>query len=134
MAANLYRPLSSQATLAVRAGLCSASSGAPYYDMCKFGSSNDLRGYLSDRYRDGATWAVQVELRQHLFGRFGATAFAGVGGIAPRVDDFDTSRILPAAGIGLRYMAAKSNKVNFRLDYAFGRDSSAVYFSLGEAF
>ena len=134
LGANLYRPLFPRTTLALRGGLCAASANAPYYDLCKFGASGDLRGYLADRYRDGATWALQGELRQHLFGRFGATAFAGVGGIAPSVGDFGSSRILPAAGLGLRYAASRSNPVNFRLDVAVGRDSSAAYLSLGEAF
>lgn len=134
LAANLYRPLFLRTTLALRGALCWASASSPYYDLCKFGASSDLRGYRSDRYRDGATWAFQGEVRRQLIGRFGATAFVGLGGVASHVSKFRKGRSLPAAGLGLRYTATKSNPVNFRLDFAFGRDSSGAYLSLGEAF
>src|SRR5687768_8898311 len=70
--ANIYRPLGPRTVIAGRASLCGVSDGAPFYDLCMYGASNDLRGYETGRYRDGATWAAQVELRQHLFWRIGA--------------------------------------------------------------
>jgi outer membrane translocation and assembly module TamA len=99
-----------------------------------YGSGNDLRGYEMGRYRDRASWAAQVELRQHLFGKFGAVAFAGVGGTAPDLGNLDDSKFLPATGFGLRYMANKATGINLRLDYAVGKDTDAFYFSIGEAF
>lgn len=132
--ANLYRPLGPNTVIAARGALCGASSGTPYYDLCMYGSSNDLRGYETGRYRDRASWAIQYELRQHLFGRFGAVAFAGIGGTAPGLSRLDDTTFLPAAGVGIRYMASRQNRVNVRLDFAVGDDSHALYFSIGEAF
>ncbi len=120
--------------LAWRGSLCAASDGAPFYDLCMFGQNNDLRGYETGQYRDGATWAAQAEYRHPLFWRFGAVAFAGVGGIAPGISHLGDSTVLPAAGIGLRFAASRKYKVNMSLDAAWGKDSSAIYFYIGEAF
>lgn len=132
--ANFYQPLGDDTVVAARGALCRVSDGAPFYDLCLYGASSDLRGYEAGRFRDRASWAVQAELRQHLFGRFGAVAFAGIGGIAPSLSRIDETEMLPAAGVGLRWMPSRSAGVNLRLDVAFGEDSEAIYVSLGEAF
>lgn len=134
LAANIYAPLSPTTVFAGHVGLCGASRGGPFYDLCLYGASNDLRGYEVGRYRDQASWAAQVELRQRLFGKFGGAVFVGAGGIAPKLDDLDDSKFLPAVGFGLRYTASKATGINLRLDYAVGKDSDAIYFSIGEAF
>ena len=41
---------------------------------------------------------------------------------------------LPGGGVGLRFTVAKRNHVNLRADYAWGKDSSAFYVSVLEAF
>lgn len=134
LGANLYAPLSKKTVVAVRAATCSVSHTTPFYDLCMYGQGGDLRGYETGRYRDRATWAAQGELRQHLFGRFGAVVFGGVGSIASSFEELGKGKPLPSVGAGLRYQASKSNNINMRLDLAFGRDGHAVYFSLGEAF
>jgi len=120
--------------LAWRGSLCASGDGAPFYDLCMYGQSNDLRGYESGQYRDKALWAVQAEYRRPLFWRFGGVVFAGVGGIAPGIDRLGDSTVLPAAGVGLRFAASKKYRINMSLDAAWGQDSSAVYFYIGEAF
>ena len=120
--------------LAWRGSLCAAGDGAPFYDLCMYGQQNDLRGYESGQYRDKAMWAAQAEYRHPLFWRFGAVAFAGVGGIAPGINDLSDSTVLPAAGVGLRFAASRKYGVNMSLDAAWGKDSSAIYFYIGEAF
>ncbi len=37
-------------------------------------------------------------------------------------------------GLGLRFVFSRDQRINLRMDYAFGRDSSAVYFTAAEAF
>lgn len=130
---NGYRGLG-KGVLAWRGSLCAAGDGAPFYDLCMYGQGNDLRGYETGQYRDGAMWAAQAEYRLPLFWRFGAVAFAGVGGIAPDLGDIGDSTVLPAAGVGLRFAASRKYRVNVSLDAAWGKDSSAIYFYIGEAF
>lgn len=133
-AANGYFPVTSTGTLAVHGGVCAVSKGGPFYDMCMYGMSGDLRGYEMGRYRDRASWAAQLEWRQKLDEKFGAVWFAGIGGIAESLGDIGDTTILPAAGMGLRYKATQETGINLRLDVAIGKDSQAIYFGIGEAF
>jgi hypothetical protein len=133
-AGNAYFPLGT-AVVGVRKQLCGVSDDAPYYDLCMFGQQGDLRGYETGRYRDGASWAIQAEVRQHLFGRFGGVVFGGVGGIAENTKAiWKHSTVLASGGVGLRYLASKSSNVNLRADVAWGEDGPAFYFGIGEAF
>ncbi|RJF85654.1 BamA/TamA family outer membrane protein [Sphingomonas cavernae] len=132
---SAYLPFGSDTVFAVNGTLCSTGGEAPYYDLCLFGSSGVLRGYPSGRYRDGASWAVQGELRHQFAKRWGGVAFFGVGGIAPSVGDFlDDGNVLPAAGVGVRYRPFKNNDVHLRLDVAIGKNDHGVYLGIGEAF
>ncbi len=133
-AVNGYHAAGEKGVIAWRGSLCAAGDGAPFYDLCMYGQQNDLRGYETGQYRDGAMWAVQAEYRRPLLWRFGAVAFFGVGGIAPDIGDIGDSTVLPAAGIGLRFAASKKYRVNMSLDAAWGQDSQAIYFYIGEAF
>lgn len=134
-AANIYRQLRPGTVIAGRASVCQVSGGAPFFDMCMFGASADLRGYDSGKWRDDASWAAQVELRQHLFGKFGAVVFAGIGGTADSLSDIGGDNpFLPSVGLGVRFMPVKSANTNVRVDYAWGEDGGALYISVGEAF
>jgi hypothetical protein len=133
-AANVYRQVRPGTVLAGRASLCRVSGGAPFFDMCMFGASSDLRGYDSGKFRDDASWATQVEVRQHLFGKFGVVGFAGIGGTASDLTNFDEMEILQSVGVGLRFMPVKAANTNVRIDYAWGEDGGALYISVGEAF
>ena len=134
-AANAYLPIGTGTVVAVRGALCAAGGDAPYYDLCLFGTNNDLRGYLTGRYRDKASWAAQVEWRQRIKGRWGAVAFAGVGGIARSAGAIiDDGNLLPAGGVGLRYRPFRSNDVQLRVDLAAGKNDHAVYVGIAEAF
>ena len=108
---------------------------APFFDLCLFGASNDLRGYPVGRYQDQTLFAVQTELRAELWPRWGAVVFAGVGEVAPNFGDMNTDNLLPSAGFGIRWMAAPKNRVNLRADLAWGEGGeTAFYLSIGEAF
>jgi outer membrane protein assembly factor BamA len=131
---NGYHRLSEGSVLAWRGSTCWAGDGAPFYDICNFGTQNDLRGYVSGQYRDRAMAAVQAEYRRHLFGRFGAVAFAGIGEVGESFGQFTSNDILPSVGLGLRFQASKKYKVNAAIDYGWGKDSSALLFHVGEAF
>lgn len=133
VALNAYHPMGEEAVLAARAYYCSASDEAPFFDLCLFGAHNDLRGYSSGQYRDRQMFSTQVEYRRHLFGRFGMTAFAGVGGVAPQ-ESWDEATILPAGGVGLRFEASRQYRLNVSVDAAVGDGSSGVYVYIGEAF
>jgi len=132
IAYNHYLPIATNQVLALR-GMANAASGdAPFFALPSFGAHADLRGYTPGRYRDKMMFAVQAEYRWRFTKRFGLVAFAGVGGVAPELDQFDT--LLPSIGTGLRYVLAEKNNVSLRFDAAWGRHDQAFYIGVGEAF
>ena len=133
-AVNGYHPVNDKMVLAWRGSLCRSGGGAPFYDLCNYGQSNDLRGYSSGQYRDHAMFAVQAEVRRKIYKRLGAVAFVGVGEVASEFSKLNTKDLLPAAGVGARFEASTKYRVNVSIDYAVGDGSSAFYFYIGEAF
>ncbi len=78
--------------------------------------------------------AAELEVRQHLIWRLGGAVFAGLGQVAPALDDFDDNRLLWSAGLGLRFRLTEQNRMNYRTDIAWGRNGFEFYFSITEAF
>jgi outer membrane protein assembly factor BamA len=134
LAANLYHPLGDRGVLAWRGYVQTTDGHAPFYALCSFGQGSDLRGYTSGRYRDRAMVAVQVEYRWQLSPRWGVVAFGGTGQVGPSLGSLSTERLLSSAGAGVRFRLSKNNPVNFRCDWAQGRDDNALYLGVGEAF
>ena len=120
--------------LALRLSLCGTTDDTPFFERCQFGSAHDLRGYPVGRYYDDAMYAAQIEYRAPLWWRLGAVAFAGVGSVASDFGDFGSEDTLSAAGVGLRILASKDQRLNVSIDYAVGRDESTFYVYIGEAF
>jgi outer membrane protein assembly factor BamA len=131
---NQYKTVGEKNVLATRGFVKYVTDGAPVFELCQFGAHNDLRGYLVGKYRDHFMVAAQTELRRELRGRFGAVIFGGVGEVAPDPGALDTENLLWSAGAGVRFRLTKDNKINFRLDWAWGKDGSAYYLGVGEAF
>jgi hypothetical protein len=140
VAFNKYTSLSKRQVLAVRGmGCAAAGDHVPIYDLCLFGSSNDLRGYSAGRYQDRRMFATQAEYRLNIpsdkfLGRFGVVAFGGVGGVGNKFSDIGWEDLLPAGGGGLRFRLTKKDHVNFRVDYGIGRVGHTFTMGVGEAF
>jgi outer membrane protein assembly factor BamA len=91
-----------------------------------------MRGYYAGRYIDNNILSAQVEIRQHVSGRLGCTAWVGSGTVFPSFRKFQASNILPTYGLGLRYEFKRN--VNIRIDYGFGKQTGGLLFNMGEAF
>ena len=78
-------------------------------------------------------YAVQTEYRWHFSDRWIFTGFAGFGEVADEVSDFG-SDLLPAAGVGTRFVLSQKHKVSLSADVAVGDDGFEFYFGVGEAF
>jgi hypothetical protein len=131
---NLYRRVGASAIVAGRARLCGASTDAPFFDLCLFGSDSDLRGFVGGQFRDSALIAGQVEYRQSLSKRFGGVIFAGVGSVAGAMEDLLSAPALPAGGLGLRYLASPEEGVTLSIDFAVSESTKAWYVYVGDAF
>ncbi len=116
-------------------------NNVPWPEMSQLGTPFDLRGYRWGRYRDKAMLFGIVEYR-HMFmrkkprkdgnmmSRFGFVTWAAAGSVGS--DYARMTAWLPNVGAGFRFEVQK--RMNVRLDYGFGDDTSAFYFSFNEAF
>jgi hypothetical protein len=131
---NGFRKIADRQVLAYRVMACSANGSVPFYDLCLYGFSNDLRGYMTGEFQNRRMFATQAEYRRELPKRFGLVAFGGLGGVARRWGDFRSDQLLPAAGAGLRFKLDKKNHINYRIDFAVGREGRTFSIGIGEAF
>ena len=137
---NKYNSLSEHQVLAFRGMACAAvGDRIPIYDLCLFGTMNDLRGYPGGRYQDRRMFATQAEYRLTLpvkgfLGRFGVVAFAGVGAVANKFTNLGADDLLPAGGGGLRFRLLNKYPVNFRVDCGIGKDGRTLSIGVLEAF
>ena len=98
---NGYYNLAPRQILAYRGMICSVNQNVPFYDLCLYGTRNDLRGYTGGEFQNRRSFATQAEYQRELKGRFGLVGFGGIGGIASRWNAFRTDALLPSAGAGL---------------------------------
>jgi outer membrane protein assembly factor BamA len=130
---NRYFPMRETDTLATRLVIKSSDGDAPFFLLSTFGGSKDLRGYPSGRYRDYKMYALQTEYRWHFNQRWIFTGFAGFGEVAETFKDFG-GEILPAAGVGARFVLSKKHRISLSSDVGVGKDGVEFYFGIGEAF
>lgn len=91
-----------------------------------------MRGYYAGRYVDNNQLTVQLELRQHVYGRVGCVAWVGGGTVFSRLGSLRLGDVLPNYGLGLRIEF--KHRVNVRVDYGFGKDMGGFVFQFAEAF
>ncbi|MEX1188528.1 MAG: BamA/TamA family outer membrane protein [Bacteroidia bacterium] len=116
-------------------GLLDFSFGDPPFNlMAALGGTKRMRGYYEGRFRDLKSLLYQAEYRNIIKGRFGYSVFGSLGAISRDIRGFKDSPLRYAAGAGLRFRIDRKEKLNLRLDVAFGESSSALYFTVGEAF
>ncbi|HVY05659.1 MAG TPA: BamA/TamA family outer membrane protein, partial [Burkholderiales bacterium] len=130
---NQYFDIGRYGVVGGRVSGCAASDDTPFFDLCQFGQNNDLRGYVSGRYRDHAMYAAQVEYRSPFFHRFGAVVFTGIGQVGPDWGSF-SSKLLHSTGAGVRFLASEKNRVTASVDYTRVGGENAWYFYIGDAF
>lgn len=108
------------------------SSATPWFYWPSVGGSERMRGYYLGRYTDRNMVTAQVELRQTVYGPIGVCVWGGAGSIFDSHKNFDASKILPNAGVGLRFAVA--GQTALRIDYGFGRHSQGLIINVNEAF
>lgn len=104
----------------------------PWGLMSRIGGSYTMRGYWEGRYNDKCSADATIELRQNIYGRHGAVAWAGIGEVFSSPGHIFRGHPLPNAGFGYRWEFKKD--VNIRIDFGFGRRQFGVIFNLNEAF
>ena len=131
---NKFFSLSPRQVFAAHVAGCYATGNVPFYDLCFFGKSKDVRGYDVGQYIDRVMIAGQAEYRVELKKRLGAALFFGAGEVARRWADLRSDALKPGGGVGLRFRLTKQNHINLRIDYAWGINSKGLYLGVTEAF
>lgn len=128
-----FIPVGASHTLALQAYLLSAFGTAPFMSLPMFGADNTMRGYFGGRFRDNHLAAFQAEYRLPLVWKFGLVGFAGAGRVFGRLGDLGLSGFKAVAGWGLRFKVTPEG-ANIRLDFGYGKGTSGMYLTAGEAF
>lgn len=136
-----YQKVGHRKVLAWQVRTRNAFDEVPWPEMSQLGTPFDLRGYRWGRFRDKSMLFGILEYR-HMFGsgnsskkfslkdRSGFVAWVGGGSIAP--DPISYDKWLPNFGAG--YRLETEPRMNIRVDFGFGADSSFFYISFNEAF
>jgi outer membrane protein assembly factor BamA len=129
-----YLPVGSTRVLAFQGQVQVITGMPPFYGYAKLGGDTMMRGYYIGRYRDKVMAAAQAEYRMPLFWRIGIVGFAGLGNVAPRFGALELGCLKYFYGTGLRFRVSSQEATNIRVDLAFGKGTSGVYFTAREAF
>lgn len=111
-----------------------SSGSVPFRSLPPLGDKSIMRGYADNRYLDKIFSGFQAEYRFPVIWRFGGAIFGSVGQVAPDLAGFPLTDLKLSGGGGLRFTVTQEPKTNIRIDYAFSREGSQLYITLGEAF
>ena len=130
-----YFMIISDHVLALQGYLLSEGGTPPFYDLGLLGGSKLMRGTILGRYRDKSYYTIQTEYRMpELIWKFGLILMAGFGDVAPSIGRITISTLKPTYGFGIRFRIDELQKVEIRMDVAFGRGSNGIYFDINQAF
>ena len=132
-ARNYFEIIPTQ-VLAVQAAAEFMGGAVPFQNLVRFGGQDLIRGYYYGRYRDKNGIALQAEYRVPVWWRFGIVGFAGAAQVADKTSHFAIPRFWFAGGLGLRFYWNPQERINLRLDYGIGNNSSGTYITVTEAF
>ena len=130
-----YFPLFSSQVLACQGYINIITGDPPFQMLSLFGGRERMRGYFEGRYRDKNMMAFQIEYRiMPVLWRFGLVVFAGFGDVSDKMENFELRNFKYSVGGGIRYLFIREEKINVRLDFGHGKNSSGIYITIGEAF
>ena len=129
---NFYYPIDEKTVLAFDNYARFSGGNIPWDQYSRLGNGQQMRGYYQGRYQDNHIFASQIEYRRKLNWRHGIALWAGGGTMSEKANDLGQGHWLPNVGIGYRFEFKP--RMNVRLDFGIGKESSGFYFQVGEAF
>lgn len=104
----------------------------PFFDYPSLGSSNDLRGFRTDRFRDDGLLLITLEYRYPLWNFADITLFVDEGQVFSRYSEIGIQDFHTSYGFGFHLLSAKG--FAFRSEFAFSKESSRVILSINPNF
>ncbi|WP_338804477.1 BamA/TamA family outer membrane protein [Xenorhabdus griffiniae] len=129
---STYYSLSEKTVLAFDNYARFSAGDVPWNQLSLLGNGQRMRGYYEGRYRDNNIFTTQLELRHKLDWRHGVVGWIGTGTLGDSPSQLGSRHWLPSVGIGYRFEFKP--RMNVRLDFGVGKDSTGFYFQVGEAF
>jgi outer membrane translocation and assembly module TamA len=110
---------------------------APFYEYNKLGE--DLRAFNENRFNDRYLISYKSELRNFPFRegfwqRFGWVVFLETGQVSNSYKSFTKDEFKLSIGSGIRFSLIPQEKMNLRIDVAYGTDGIGVNFIAQEDF
>jgi hypothetical protein len=131
--ARHYQPLWLDHILALRLVTQAVWGEVPFQRLPQLGGANIFRGWFGGQLRGRLMMAVEAEYRAPISKRWAAVAFGSVGRVAEDRRSLSFDALHAAGGGGIRFSVDKHDRVNIRLDLAYG-DSFYQYLQFREAF
>lgn len=125
--------ISDHKVVAARVTALIATGDVPFEGQNVVGRE-DIRGYTDGKHRANQVYDIQGEYRWNFYKKWGMVAFGGVAVAVDSPSDITFDGLLPAVGVGIRFMAIPSEKINIGIDIAKGIDDYGIYFRIGEVF
>ncbi|HEY9048099.1 MAG TPA: BamA/TamA family outer membrane protein [Ohtaekwangia sp.] len=111
------------------------TGNVPFKDMADIGGSYTMRGYYTGFYRYKNLYAFQAEYRTMIWWRLGLAVWAGAALTPEKWYTLSDHSVKPNAGIGLRIMMNRKDRLNVRVDQGFGKkDQRGFYLDIAEAY
>jgi outer membrane protein assembly factor BamA len=132
--ASYYLPSGKQNVFAFNLYAVNITGTAPFTHLAMVGGTKKMRGYYEGRFRDNNLVMIQSEYRHTFYKRLGAVIFTGVSWVSPTISSMQIKYTYLNGGAGLRFALNKNDKINLRLDFGVGKNSTGFYFTVGEAF
>ncbi|MET0284366.1 MAG: BamA/TamA family outer membrane protein [Polyangiales bacterium] len=131
--ARRYQPLWLDHILALRFVSQTVWGDVPFQRLPQLGGAGLFRGWFTGQLRGKLLIAVEAEYRVPIGKRFAAVAFGSMGRVADERRSMSLKDFRVAGGGGLRVSVDRRDRVNVRLDLAYG-DSFYPYLQFREAF
>ena len=119
---------------AINGAVTAILGDAPFFQYATLGGTKRLRGYFEGKYRDKHAALLQAEYRSPFLWRLGLVAFGGYGAAFDSYKTFKGQYLRFNYGAGMRVMLDQKQRINVRIDYGRGYQSSGFYLTIGEAF
>ena len=132
--ARYFLPLPAFQTLAFQFYSAYMPGDVPFILLPKLGGPNRMRGYYEGRYRDHLYIMLQSEYRVSIWRWIGMVAFVSAGDVASSIRAFSPRTAKVAGGLGLRFSLSAEDRLNLRIDYGMGKNTSGIYITIQEAF
>jgi outer membrane protein assembly factor BamA len=107
----------------------------PFFQLSQVGGENRMRGYYEGFHRDHHMLGWQMEYRTPVpIPRVYVAVFYANAVVADQFSHLKWRNILTTLGAGIRIDLDRQRKIHGRYDFAFSRETTGSYLTLGEAY